>query len=491
MKISLLLASLLFSVPTFAFDWSEFKSENFTVYSNASPEYVEQQLTSFENYRQGALAFLGLKNKPENKSARVFIFNSRKEFLKYHGNKISSGLYSYTDDGPVMLLYKPGKNSKEAKRYSEEERNLVLFHEYVHYLLRERSSLRYPKWYDEGLSDLLASARIGKAAVSIGVSNVARRSSDNVLQLLEVNDLVAGVRQDQKYVKNFYASSWMLTHFLLLGHLEGGQDFSRKTAEYLAAYNDGQTDIKTFERILGVSSQELTEMVKRYIRKDYLMGMTIDITPYATAIKRRPLSNNEALYSQVNLMFKMGQEKSARKLVKSNKKGEIFYYENQALLAVFLGHREQFSAALKLVDEAVMANPVPAVMVAAGHFYMDYYAYSKNRGKADEAVYQKALKLTLEAYRDDSTRLEAAGNLKNLYRSKDDVVNAVKMMMEQYRATPSRVDLNSEIGLYLADTTSPKMAIPFLEKVLAFSHHEKQKEQARAALEKVLLVHEK
>ena len=45
----------------------------------------------------------------------------------------------------------------------------VLFHEYVHYVLRNENALAYPAWYDEGLAEFLSTVRVREDRVEMGL----------------------------------------------------------------------------------------------------------------------------------------------------------------------------------------------------------------------------------------------------------------------------------------------------------------------------------
>jgi len=59
------------------------------------------------------------------------------------------------------------------------------------------------------------------------------------------------------------------------------------------------------------------------------------------------------------------------------------------------------------------------------------------------------------------------------------------MYMEQYAYTPNNIELNKEIGNYLAITVKPQLALPFLQKVVAFSHKEDDIEEAATLIDRI------
>src|SRR4030095_7180481 len=91
----------------------------------------------------------------------------------------------------------------------------VLFHEYVHYLMSQRSRFNYPRWYAEGLASVLMTTEIGDSILvgnptAAGALVIAYASRP----LSTVHDVVTG-RIDNKV--DFYVTAWVLSHHVSLG----------------------------------------------------------------------------------------------------------------------------------------------------------------------------------------------------------------------------------------------------------------------------------
>ncbi|MFA0812416.1 hypothetical protein [Microbulbifer epialgicus] len=68
---------LLFAASTSAYslDWHEYKSDNFTVYSDLSFKKAKKLLLDMERFRAATLLLTGLKDQPENARLRIYHFN--------------------------------------------------------------------------------------------------------------------------------------------------------------------------------------------------------------------------------------------------------------------------------------------------------------------------------------------------------------------------------------------------------------------------------
>jgi len=192
-------------------------------------------------------------------------------------------------------------------------------------------------------------------------------------------------------------------------------------------------------------------------------------------------------YHKANLLIEAGREIRAKTLLQQNsQKNQPYSTVNQSLLAVLEGHEGKYDLALQQTEEALkLAGDDPLVLTHATHAMTDKLAALKEKNQWDEELYKRAFELGLKAYAHPQRTLEPVSNLWNLYDLKGDSLNVVKMMMEIYRETPSRIDLNMSIGSYLADSSTPKLALPFLEKVIAFSHDDDLKEKAGEVIERI------
>ena len=86
--------------------------------------------------------------------------------------------------------------------------SLVLFHEYVHHVMRAHSQLRYPLWYEEGFADLLAASQLDASQVLIGLVHPWRREDIDRQGLMPVLDLFSpSDTDDSRYWSRYYASA--------------------------------------------------------------------------------------------------------------------------------------------------------------------------------------------------------------------------------------------------------------------------------------------
>ena len=485
-----ILASLLLigSLSAHAKVWKEYASENFTVISDQDAVQVSKRIHELEAYRASALLFLGLENKKDSTPAKIIIFDKAHEFRLLTGkNSRVAGYYQQTLSGPVMVL------SRLKTQESKGEENLVLFHEFIHYLIRERSSMVYPQWYEEGLCDLLAATVIKDGKAFIGQSNTWRHSAVMTrYSRTSTKKLVSTPPADRgaEYYRGLYSSGWLMTHYLLLGKLQGAPNYTEGLSKYLQAFSKGDSSLETFERSLGVTADDLDKALREYAENEEIVGISIPVPEYNAGISERILSQAESEYYRAELLAYAGKEIKAQHFLRKVKPSDDQYYPRVlSKLAIYEGHDKDFDSALGLLDQAfeVSKNDYQ-VLVDAAHLYADYIDELKPKEPWDEKVqllYAQGLVFAKSAYEHPNKTIEAPRYLREYYRLKQDTLGTVKMYMEQYAYTPNNIELNKEIGNYLARTSKPKLALPFLKKVVDFSHVEDDVEEIAKLIDSI------
>lgn len=142
----------------FAREWSSYSSENFTVYSDVRPSQAEELVREFEIFRELAFFAVGMQARPSHSRMKVLVYSKAGEYRDI-GPENSLGFFTNTSAGPRMVVG-PSKDSIG--------RTQILYHEYIHYMMREHSDLIYPRWFDEGLAEVLGATTIMRGKATIG-----------------------------------------------------------------------------------------------------------------------------------------------------------------------------------------------------------------------------------------------------------------------------------------------------------------------------------
>lgn len=463
-------------------DWYEYKSDNFTVYSDVSKGRVEDRLQEMEMFRRAALIFTGMEDAPENRKLQIFHFNSSREFEDFSGDRDIAGFYRNTWDGPLIF-------SQRIRRGSMTGEN-ILYHEYVHHLMRERSQVSYPLWYLEGFAELLASADIRKDAAMIGKVPKWRLSaldgSGDGGRLLKVEELIEPDYETESslYWNSYYASAWMFTHYLQFGSLTGKYPSYREAyRNYLLAFSRGEDPRQAFETHFGKTAQEMYRELRRYQRQPRLPAFKFEIPPYKKEIQRRKLNDNERYFLLAEKALDMGEEELALEYLRKSEREQEGWLENQTLVAVLKNHGEDLQSAAAIMEKAEAANSDDyRILSNLSHYYHDrLQALVEEEGWSDE-YYSRALQYGQTSISLKPGYLSAYRYVWLAQQQKGEKMAAVKTMMAAFRQDPTSLYINQAVGFYLARIHRADLARPFLERVVAWSHSG----ETRAAAKKIL-----
>ena len=273
----MLLVSIFASSSAVAEGWYAFTSDNFTLYSDAPEEDTKQLVEKFEIFRDTALLVLGLPDQPENQRLVIIVYSNPGDFGRIRPGDNVTGFYYDSIFGPRMLLRDAGGNAARE----------TLFHEYVHYLMNQRSTYNYPPWYAEGLATLLMTADIDETIVvgkpprqiALGIQLGYRASVHDVVT-------VAVDAED-----GFYLTSWLLSHYFSLGNPTRRQ----QTLDYLRRYDAGEDPVEAFEASYGISTSGMERELAAYARRPILTALEAPKREYSGSLSTRALARSEAL----------------------------------------------------------------------------------------------------------------------------------------------------------------------------------------------------
>lgn len=463
-----------------AADWYEYKSENFTVFSDVPEHRVNALLRDLERFRRAALFFTGQEEIPENKNLRVFHFRDSREFEKFSGDRKIAGLYRETWEGPIIFS-RDGDHGISGSG--------LIFHEYVHHLMRDRSGMTYPRWYSEGFAELLASAELRPKNVLVGglpewrLSAWAQNDPLTIEQLFAPPPITAGNDgNNSRYWNNYYASAWLLTHYLQLGHNAGHPDYRVATANYLKAVAAGESPFEIFEEHFGKPIAELQREMLAYMRDD-IQRYKLDIPEYAYSIPRRSLSENERLFLLASEALDFDKPTLAMGYLKQSEQQGLGWQENQTAMAVIEAREKKYKLGEKVVKDIGEYGQISHLTAAnlAQYYLLRMHALSVTR-EWNEDFYEQAVKYAKIAVQMGPDYLPGYRTLWTAYQLKGKSEPALQIMLSAYSQEPNHLNLNAAIGFYLAHLGRDVLAREYLERVIAWSHSDELRSSAQARL---------
>jgi hypothetical protein len=243
---------ILFSMMTVASakdTWTEAKSPHFTVITNASAKQAQRTARVLEQFRALIETIFPAMN-PKSESALVVIAtrdgNSLKQFLTKEmlkkGNVQPSGYFSSGIEQQFVALRIDAP---------DEQGFHVAYHEYVHLLQRNMPSM--PLWVNEGMAEFFGYANISDGKSGLGLASPEQLDVLNNSPIIPLNTLFA-VNQDSPYYRQqgkagvFYAQSWALFHYLMVGDKRAHY---KKLFEFLDMLQNNVPEQEAIGRTLG------------------------------------------------------------------------------------------------------------------------------------------------------------------------------------------------------------------------------------------------
>ena len=254
--------------------WVEVETDNFVFLGETSEKSAKRFLRDLEIYRRTVLALVGVDDTPEQRKVRVFGLRGSGDIARITGRKQIAGIYTDGDDYPVFVTDLTG-GIKNVRATS--------YHEFAHHILNSYGVAYYPRWYNEGYAEFLASFETEKDRVIIGRPSTGFAYALNDMNWLDT-DIVIGSVTDYPFESNgsyrnsqqaqlFYGISWLAVHYI-----QNTPELREGFGPYLASLNRGADSIVAFEENFNISLDDFTRELRQYWRKDRFTMFHFDAT---------------------------------------------------------------------------------------------------------------------------------------------------------------------------------------------------------------------
>ncbi len=268
-----LVALGLLAVEAHAAQWVEVRSPHFRVFSDA-PRRAQRVAGEFEEVRRAIdLFFPGIEHDPS--VVPIFAFSSSarmREFTGY-GGRNTAGFFRPGELGGEIVL---------SLEVDSQQAWGVLYHEYFHSVTRH-SLPGLPLWLNEGLAEIWANSSISGRKIQVGLVARGHMRYLGQAKLMPLDEMVDPNEASRSYTDrnrrfNFYAQSWALTHYFMMG--DKGVRWPRLLA-YLEAIARGVAEKEAWEQILGPREEVKKDLWKylngrRFSSRSLEAGVTVD-----------------------------------------------------------------------------------------------------------------------------------------------------------------------------------------------------------------------
>ena len=327
-------------------------SPNFTVFSNAGDEQARRVALEFEVIRSVFQAALPNATSDPNRPLVILAVEDEDDLeslfpqLQGRGGPVPNGIYRA---GPLRHHIVLRTDTGGRERYQ------VVYHEYFH-LVTSLTSGRLPPWLMEGLAEVYSNTTIRGRTAEVGDHRPDYLEFLSTQRMLPLDELIAADvdphQADAYGTMLFYAQSWALTHYLLLG------DESGRGPQQVRAYTDqvrqGTNGRAAFEQVFG-DVDDVERELSRYVRRSGFYGMRLDapLSVSDEAFTVRGLSDAEALSIRAGVLVQSARPQDARRLIDEALSLESRSPQAHEALGLFFLQRDELEDAELAFSDAV------------------------------------------------------------------------------------------------------------------------------------------
>jgi tetratricopeptide (TPR) repeat protein len=352
--------------------WTRLNSKNFTLIGNAGEKEMRQVATRLEQFRDVFTRLFSSAKFDTPVPTTVIVFKSMSSYKPFNpGN--NAGYFQPGEDVNYITLTTDATQNPFS----------VIYHEYVH-LLVENTTGNMPAWFNEGLAEYYSTFSIEEdRKVHLGELIPYHLETLREGKLYPLQSLFAVDHYSPEYNEGskrgiFYAESWALVHYLLLGN--GGQRLPQ-LGKFMQLLN---ANVAADEAARQAFQTDLDTLQKEF--KKYIEGHTFRMQiatferklEFDNEITSAPVSEAEAQAYLGDLQLHTNQLKDAETHLQQALALDPKLTMAQASLGIVRMRQSRFDEARGALREAVNAN-------SNNYLTHYYYAYVVSREGMDSA----------------------------------------------------------------------------------------------------------
>jgi tetratricopeptide (TPR) repeat protein len=358
--------------------WFEVRTEHFNIYSCGIQQKVYKLAGRLEQFCK---AYSQLAGSQAVDSPPIVViafpdYESMKLFLPLYEGKPSNvaAFFSHGTYENLIVLSLPESDSSD-KRDME-----IIFHEYTHLLFRRNDGI-WPVWLKEGMAEIYSTFQTQGRAARIAYPIAEHLHTLQANQLMPLSELFAVTHDSPQYNEVdrqgiFYAQSWLLTHFMMVG--DNGQ-YRAAFAQFTALLHQGQPPIEAFTNSFQTTLSAMETGLHRYLKNGVFFPIDLSLSSDISA----PVNLTTRFIPPVEVYSRLGDE-----LMRIDRPdaAEIRFTQAQTIdptsplpedgLGLLAVQREQHELALQHLKTAVR--------LGSTSFLVYYFcAYENHRATAD------------------------------------------------------------------------------------------------------------
>lgn len=353
--------------------WVSVRTKNFTLVGNAGEKDIRKVGLKLEQFREVFTRLFPKMKFNTPVPTTVVVFKSDDSYAPFKPGPNIAGHFQAGQDVNYIALTTEVRGAQDP--FS------VIFHEYTHLLL-ENSFDNLPLWFNEGLAEYYSTFSITddqKIALGTAIGShvfLLRESKMLPLRTLFEVDHKSPHYNEKNKQGIFYAESWALMHYLIIGKA-GMVEQLGKFMELLSAKTPLE---QAFQQAFGVPFEVMEKDLREYVKKDrynVLNGhfenkLALDTTTQAT-----PLTEAEAQAYLGDLLVHSHRRDAYTYLEKALKLDPNLGMAHASLGMAYF-YEGKVKEAHASLERAVAAN-------SQNYLAHYYYAFTLSRNGANDA----------------------------------------------------------------------------------------------------------
>lgn len=238
--------------------WTKVTSKNFTLVGNAGEKEIRQVATRLEQFRDVFTRLLSLAKFDSPVPTTVVVFKSMGSYRPFNPKNYDA-YYQKGQDVNYITLTSEARNPLA-----------MIYHEYVHFMLVNTAG-NVPAWFNEGLAEYYSTFLIEddrKVHVGELIPNhlrTLRQGKPYPLRRLFAVNHDSPEYDERNKSGMFYAESWALVHYLMLGNNGKRVDQMGKYLQLIAANTETE---EAFKLAFQTDMESLEKELRKYVESD-------------------------------------------------------------------------------------------------------------------------------------------------------------------------------------------------------------------------------
>jgi tetratricopeptide (TPR) repeat protein len=282
--------------------WFETRTAHFNLYSCGDSREVAKLAARLEQFREAYSLLAGGAPAVASPPIVVMAYPDREAmepFLPlYQGRPASmAAFFNHGADENLIVMALSGVGTNVMD---------VIYHEYTHLLLRHNDRF-WPIWLKEGMAEIYSTFEVtGPRSARIGLPISRHLNLLAEEPLMPLSELFAVTHDSPQYNESarqgiFYAESWLLTHYLMLGD---NPDHKARFGELTTLLRQGRSPADAFVAAFHTTLPAMDNELRAYLARGAFKPLGFTVRADLTApqlLSTRPIT-------PVETWFRLGDE---------------------------------------------------------------------------------------------------------------------------------------------------------------------------------------